>query len=182
LWEVDTSLCVCVWKFDKPVSAVAWNPSPSHQLLAAVVDDKVVFITPGTGDADSTEITDALLSTGIQMGKSGGSASLDNDIIDDDNFDSDDDTGKKKTKKSGVSVAKWCVPLKDSAKNSEQQWMGSTVGVRLEIKLNGTVKRIAWHYKGDYLAVLSGSTESLDVTVHQVPMLTSWFQLYILLH
>ena len=161
------------------MSAVAWNPSPSHQLLAAVVDDTVVFITTGTGDADSTEVTDALLSAGIQIAESGGSASLDNDAIDAIEIDSDDDGGKKKVKKARDSVAKWCIPQKekDTAKNSERQWLGSTVGVRLEIKLNGTVKRIAWHYKGDYLAVLSGSSDTSDVTVHQVSMLFLWYKL-----
>jgi hypothetical protein len=164
---------VNTWKFSGPVSAVAWNPSPSHQLLAVVVDDAVIFISTGTGDSDATEVTDALLSAGIQAAVSGGSGIEENndgnDGDKDETVDSDED-GKndKKNRKQKHSVAKWRIPAKDPKPTPKQTWMGSSVGPRLEIKLECAVKRIAWHYKGDYLAILSANAETTNVTVHQV--------------
>lgn len=158
LWEVDTCLCVNTWSLGGPVVGLAWNPSPVHHLLAAVVGDRVVFICTGTGDEDSTELTDTLISAAIDA-ISGGSEGEAEDANDDDDKDVEEGQGGSSSKNRGI--GKWCAPSTDAG---TQKWMGSTVGVRLELKLPREIKKISWHHKGDYLAVVTDT----KVTIHQL--------------
>ena len=140
LWEVDTCLCVRTWQFKKIVSAVCWNPSPAHHILAAIVDTKIVFITTGTGDADSTELTDSLIAAA-------------------------ESTAQETTRQDGDGVFTWEVP-KESVKSAK--WKGSTIGVRLEFDLKESIKYIRWHHKGDYIAALVERGGVSEVSIHQL--------------
>lgn len=64
LWELDTALCVALWRFDG-VRGVQFNPNPQHALLAVVTETAVVFVATGTGDRDATELTDTLLGAAL---------------------------------------------------------------------------------------------------------------------
>ena len=140
LWEVDTCLCVQTWHFKESVSAVCWNPSPAHHILAAIVGTKVVFITTGTGDADSTELTDSLIATAIAT------------------------SNEMKGRDSG-SMFRWEVPVMSSTAIT---WKGSAVGVRLELNINEKIKYIRWHHKGDYIVALVDRQGVAEVSIHQL--------------
>jgi ribosome biogenesis protein ERB1 len=45
---------------------------------------------------------------------------------------------------------------------------GSVVGPRLQLKFQDAVTSVAWHHKGDYLAVLAPNAGSRAVSIHQI--------------
>lgn len=49
--------------------SLAWNPSPNHCLLVAAYGNKVIFITPGHSNADTVEMTEALLAEVMDAAK-----------------------------------------------------------------------------------------------------------------
>jgi len=190
LWEIDTCLCRYVWdlknhlklKSELGVTQVSWNPDSVHALLIAVVGKAVVFIATGTGDIDSTELTDTYLST-IQSlattsvvgagfkNKMGGNDEDDENLdaaADDDDEDENDD-GKKRTNKSihrGKHIHdKWLsVPSRSKVSNGDR----SEVGPRVVLLTDHLVTLVAWHYKGDYLSVLATNAGVQAVSIYQV--------------
>ena len=140
LWEVDTCLCARTWHFTSSVSSICWNPSPTHHILAAVVGTKIVFITTGTGDADSTELTDSLIAAAVSTANGAGS-------------------------QDSNSAFRWEEPKQSP---TPLKWMGYTVGVRLELNLNEQIKYIRWHRKGDYIAALVERQGVAEVSIHQL--------------
>ena len=165
LWEVDTSLCVNTWQMHSPVTGVSWNPVFSHHVLAAIVSDRVLFITTGTGNTDCTELTESLLSSAIDTAKKRGQTmSADSTSVAREY--SNDDFGGDDTNGNGVreSGSNWVLP----SESCKQSWLGSPVGSRVELKFPHAVKDINWHHKGDYLVVLTDSSSSSNITVHQL--------------
>ena len=139
LWEVDTSLCRECWVLDSPVVSVVWNPSGYHHLIAVATGKRVVLISTGTGDKDSSDMLDSFLSAvGSEQEGNEEDSSSDNS-------------------------AKW-VDLTTQQGRKE----GHITGARVEIRFDFMVKHVAWHQRGDYMAVLVPDAGSLAVSVHQV--------------
>ncbi|KAI8825959.1 NUC169 domain-containing protein, partial [Fimicolochytrium jonesii] len=63
LWEIVSGRCVSTWKFDEPVSMVAWNPNKSVALLAVSVKTDVHFVVPPliAAPAEAIDATEALV-------------------------------------------------------------------------------------------------------------------------
>ena len=196
LWEIDTCLCRYVWdlknqlklKSDLGVSQVSWNPDSVHAVLIAVMGKAVVFIATGTGDIDSTELTDTYLSTiqslattsvvvdGAVAEKKKGDGDDDDGNVDHDDNDNDDvadgddedDNGKKRANKSmsrGKRIqGKWLsVPSRSKVFKG-----GSEIGPRVVLQTDHQVTLVAWHYKGDYLSVLATNAGAQAVSIYQV--------------
>ena len=166
LWEVETCYCRNVWDLKAgPVTKVMWNPDPGHRMIAAVVGKFVFFITTGTGDADSTEITEAQLSSISKK------AELDKST---ENGDDDNEKGNSNTDKE--KLVKWKLVDDDKGQDSSNNWAnllkekyGYPIGPRLYMEFTDDVKCAAWHYKGDYIVTLTvNNAESKAVAVHQL--------------
>ena len=184
LWEVDTCLCRYIWQFEGPVLSVTWNPNPSHHLIAAIVGKKVILIATGTGDIDSTEITEALLSKVAELADTNKGKDINDDDDDDDNDndneendninDDDDDDKEENTKKASKrTIVKWyhhknATSTKKRAAQEIKTKFNAIIGPRIEMKFREDVTYICWHYKGDYLGVMSPSAGIQSVSIHQL--------------
>lgn len=164
IWEVDSCYCRHIWylqELDKsknfePVLQVTWNPQ--HHLLAAITKSHVYLIATGTGDVDSTDITESLMANIKSDPLS--IEELDNDI------DIDDETKAKKIKEK--ELMQW-----SQIKNKEVKYRyRCLVGPRYRLSIHGNSKAsfsyIAWHYKGDYLATLAPGLDAHGVAIHQL--------------
>ena len=179
LWEVDTCLVRYTWDLKSgPVSHVSWNPDANHHFVSAVVGSKVVLIATGTGDADSTEITESHLSAIEELVLNPESQQTSFAPAGDDDEDSEGEDGGKQNR--AKPTAKWTFsqeyeaarakPKKGStaAAAGEIRKHGAVVGPRFELNVKEEVTSLAWHYKGDYLAVVAPSAGAAAVSVHQV--------------
>jgi ribosome biogenesis protein ERB1 len=161
LWEVDCCLCRYVWDFKGvPVTTVAWNPNPSHHVVACVVGKAVVFIATGTGDADSTEVTDSLLEACEQK-----AVAQKGDSDSEEEEEEEEGTGKSKNmKKKSLDDLAW----KKCESSDTVAIDGNRVGPRVELGFPSAVTKLAWHHRGDYFGVLCPNAGAHAVTIHQV--------------
>jgi hypothetical protein len=151
------------------VLAVQWNPDPAHHLLAAAVGNKVVLITTGTGNEDNTQITESQLQPLGDLALSPESAETEVDNSSENELDEDESN----TRKDGInkkSPMKWKLFVSKNNTNSEEiTWRyGAVIGPRIVLESKDSIVHIAWHYKGDYLGVLTSSSTSSAVSIHQV--------------
>jgi ribosome biogenesis protein ERB1 len=158
LWEVDCGLCRYVWDFKGvPVTALAWNPNPSHHVIAASVGKSVVFITTGTGDKDSTELTDSLLAAvetkAVAAPEDAKANEEDGNLSDDSN---------------AMSKKNVLFPWRLCSSETMTIRSGKKVGPRVRIDFPGPVTHIAWHHRGDYFGVLCPNSGSQTLSIHQV--------------
>lgn len=194
LWEIDTGLCRNVWligksKKDSDIEAVTevfWNPDMFHHMLVAVVGKRVVLIATGTGDEDSTHITEAQL-TGVEAAASNGkdqSSASSKKSVNEDNDSDDGGQDEDNTEVIDVDAGKfkWVLSenparqknTKDSKRkitvsgDNESTHFGSLVGPRVEICFAHIVTKVAWHHKGDYLCVITPDGGAKAVSIHQV--------------
>lgn len=184
LWEVDTCLCRSEWTFRDPVLQVAWNPNHSHHIVAAVTGNRVVLIATGTGDKDSTEISDSLLEAARDIAASpshGANKSESQNLEDsseeeeegDGDEDGDDDGSdvndeKSKPVKNSNRGAKWVVSSTEGKASARSRKYGFLVGPVVELSLSAPVTSVVWHHKGDYLASLAPTAGSAAVSIHQL--------------
>ncbi len=198
LWELDTGLCRFVWDLSscgtgsavsdgqlapggspKSVVQVIWNPDPSHGMLVAVVHKSVVIIATGTGSADTVELTDSQLSAIEELAdkRSASNGEEEEDSEDSDNAGSDEEgAGKRKNKKATCVWERFNRVVQVNGKKGKSATVsapkilrhGSEVGPRLKLQMQDPVTHVAWHYKGDYLAVLSPTAGAQAVSIHQL--------------
>jgi ribosome biogenesis protein ERB1 len=167
LWEVDTCYCRYAWNLQEgPILSMAWNPDPTHQILAVAAGKKMILITTGTGDADSLDVTESQLAGVIALakGKSVNSkdAGEESESEEEENLMDDDEDGSGgKRKKQSVT---WRL-REDSIRAAHK---GISVGPRVEFALENAISHLSWHHKGDYLVVLSPNNGAKTISVHQV--------------
>ncbi|KAG7389784.1 Ribosome biogenesis protein 1 [Phytophthora pseudosyringae] len=176
IWELETGRCLQVYNIGAVVHKLSWNPNKDHQLLAVAAAKKVFIIATGTGSADQTELTNALVGDAddsIQTSneKDGKTDSTDADVqvVDEDEATVEADALKKK-----VPVTwRFYSGTKDkhkSKKAAERPWLERRVGTGIRVVLHHTsdVKDVAWHYKGDYLSTVAPGAGSGAVLIHQL--------------
>jgi ribosome biogenesis protein ERB1 len=139
LWEVDTALCLRVWKFASPVLCVQFNPNIQHHILLVVVDTSVILVATGTGDEDSTDLTEALLSKGEEVCSKG----------------TNDETANPK----------WSI---FKGEGTSDTWYDTVVGPRLVLSFKDAVTSASWHHKGDYLVSLCMAAGAKAIGIHQL--------------
>ncbi|RLN68086.1 hypothetical protein BBJ29_002612 [Phytophthora kernoviae] len=169
IWELETARCLQVYNVGAVVHKLDWNPNKDHQLLAVAAAKKVFLIATGTGSADQTELTNALVGDADDSIKT--SAEEDNDVqvVDEDEASVEADALKKK-----VPVTwRFYSGTKDkhkSKKAAERPWLERRVGTGIRVVLHHTtdVKDIAWHHKGDYLSTVAPGAGAGAVLIHQL--------------
>jgi len=62
LWHLATGRCLRTWAVPGVPTCVAWNPNPACAIVAVLVEDKVLFLCPGTVTPATAEATFAALS------------------------------------------------------------------------------------------------------------------------
>lgn len=184
LWELDSGLCRYVWDLGSPVLMVAWNPNPSHHLVAAAAGKDLVFIATGTGDDDCAEVTESLLTAGRLSAAAGQPDDSDeqndtdkNGSDDDSNIAEDDDREENKTNsKEKALLARWILCRRSRLPLSfKHDQTGLEVGPILSLQLSEALDYIVWHHKGDYIASIAPNAGTKAVAIHQVAMLTIYF-------
>ncbi|KAJ0407831.1 hypothetical protein P43SY_008292 [Pythium insidiosum] len=168
IWEVETGRCLQVYNVGAIVHKVVWNPNRDHQLLAVAAAKKVFIIATGTGSADQTELTNALVGDADETISSTFTEDNEEVVVDEDEATVDADAVKKK-----MPVAwRFYSGTKDKHKmqNNARPWLERRVGTGIRIVLHHTsdVKDIAWHYKGDYLSSVTPGAGSSAVLIHQI--------------
>ncbi|KAL7680728.1 putative BOP1 domain, WD40-repeat-containing domain, WD40-repeat-containing domain superfamily [Plasmopara halstedii] len=168
IWELETTRCLHVYNLGAVVHKLAWNPNKDHQLLAVAAAKKVFVIATGTGSADQTELTNALVGDADDSIHMSSEQEENVQIVNEDEANVEADALKKK------------VPItwrfysgtkdEDKLKQVEQLWLDRRVGTGIRVVLHHTsdVKNLAWHYKGDYLSTVAPGAGSGAVLIHQL--------------
>ncbi|KAF1795553.1 WD repeat BOP1/Erb1 [Phytophthora cactorum] len=172
IWELETARCLHVYNVGAVVHKLSWNPNKDHQLLAVAAAKKVFIIATGTGSADQTELTNALVgdaNDSIQTSnEKADSADGDVQVVDEDEASVEADALKKK-----VPVTwRFYSGTKDKhkSKKTERPWLERRVGTGIRVVLHHTsdVKDVTWHYKGDYLSTVAPGAGAGAVLIHQL--------------
>jgi ribosome biogenesis protein ERB1 len=181
LWEVDTSLCRNSWKFPDPVVHVTWNPNPQHHLVAVATGNKIVLIATGTGDKDSQDILDSFLSVVESHGTSGDTEEGEGEEgKDSDDEDSDAEDVKEKgaipASKKDRAKLKWeAIAPAEGENNSKKRNQAEQfkIGPRAQVVFPLPTSFVVWHYRGDYIGVLSPLASTHAISIHQVGLTIS---------
>ncbi|KAG3121389.1 Ribosome biogenesis protein [Phytophthora idaei] len=172
IWELETARCLHVYNVGAVVHKLSWNPNKDHQLLAVAAAKKVFIIATGSGSADQTELTNALVgdaNDSIQTSnEKADSADGDVQVVDEDEASVEADALKKK-----VPVTwRFYSGTKDKhkSKKTERPWLERRVGTGIRVVLHHTsdVKDVTWHYKGDYLSTVAPGAGAGAVLIHQL--------------
>jgi ribosome biogenesis protein ERB1 len=153
LWEVQTGRLLQSWNVSKLVSAfdsesdgatmpvvvVEWNPNKQHHCLVAAVGKCIVLIATGTGDATSSEITEALLA--------------------------DARAGGNVTNAKALKVVDWKVL--DSNENPVSSF-ASQSGPVAALVTTKEIASVRWHRKGDYFVTVAPKAGASAVLIHQL--------------
>ncbi|KAF1336193.1 Ribosome biogenesis protein bop1-like, partial [Globisporangium splendens] len=171
IWEVETGRCLQTYNVGAVVHKVVWNPNRDHQLLAVAAAKKVFLIATGTGSADQTELTNALvgdaddsIATEVQGEQDDATV-----VVDEADATIEPEAMKKKLPVSW----RFYSGTKDKHKNADKAprpWLERRVGTGIRVVLHHTsdVKDIAWHYKGDYLSTMTPAAGASAVLIHQI--------------
>lgn len=168
IWEVETGRCLQTYNVGAVVHKVVWNPNRDHQLLAVAAAKKVFLIATGTGSADQTELTNALVGDADDSISAEVKDEGEEVVIDEAEAAIEPEALKKKLPVSW----RFYSGTKDKHKNntSARPWLERRVGTGIRVVLHHTsdVKDIAWHYKGDYLSTVTPAAGSSAVLIHQI--------------
>ena len=172
LWETDTCLCRYQWRFSHPVVQVSWNPLPGHHLVAAATGNSVVLISTGTGDRDSSELSDSILDAARDAAnkrQADGDEGEEEGEEEAEDGDDDDEDGEGKISKRKKTPAVWKLSKTEGAAGSASSLRhGFVVGPVVELSFKHPVVSATWHHKGDYFVSLSPSAGAASVCIHQV--------------
>ncbi|TGZ85426.1 BOP1NT-domain-containing protein [Ascodesmis nigricans] len=141
VWEILTGREVWGLKLaDEPVNSVKWRPVKETGILAAAAGDDLFLITPPIFSPQTEELSRQVLEHGF--GAAAVTAST---------------TTNGEPKKEPP--AKWARPITTS----------HLAHVTVQITVRHTIKHIAWHRRGDYLATVSPEGQNRAVCIHHLP-------------
>jgi ribosome biogenesis protein ERB1 len=167
IWEVETGRCMQVYNVGAVVHKVVWNPNRDHQVLAVAAAKKLFLIATGTGSADQTELTNALLGEAEET--------IETEVIEDGEVfvKEGEATIEEEAFKKKMPVSwRFYSGTKDkhSKSRANQPWLERRIGTGIRVVLHHTsdVKDISWHHKGDYLSTVTPAAGSSAVLIHQI--------------
>ncbi|WVQ98934.1 ribosome biogenesis protein ERB1 [Kwoniella sp. CBS 9459] len=141
LWDLGNGREVWRWDLKSgPIQYVEWSPYKDEALLVALVEGKVVvmsplaLVAPTVAAATLTHVNTAFASSAATT-KMGAGKEL-----------------------KGTEAIKWVRP---SEKERER-------GVLVYVEVPGTPKQVAWHRKGDYFATVAADASNKSVLIHQL--------------
>ena len=142
-----------------PIASIEWNPNRSHHCIVAAAGRCAVVISTGTGGADGSEVTDALLSAASSCGASGGNIAPES--------------------RAAKAVA-WSSLVRDrrdakqpsSAAAPISAYAGRSGPVAV-LRTNRDVSSVRWHRKGDYFVTVSPAAGAAAVLIHQLSKASS---------
>lgn len=127
----------------KPVVSLEWNPNSDHHCLVAAIGTCAVVLSTGTGSAEDSEMTEALLSASISP-------------------------AKIKNEKTARAV-EWIPVVSQSAAAvkviSKHAKMSGPVCI---LKTNFEMANVKWHRRGDYFVTVCPNANSAAVLIHQL--------------
>jgi len=171
IWEVETARCLQVYNVGAVVHKLVWNSNRDHHLLAVAAAKKVFIIATGTGSADQTEITNALLGEADDAIASRVQDDKESEpvvVVEEGEATVDAEAMKKKLPVSW----RFYSGTKDKHKGSTtaRPWLERRIGSGIRVVLHHTtdVKDVTWHYKGDYLSTVTPGAGSSAVLIHQL--------------
>jgi len=171
IWEVETARCLQVYNVGAVVHKLVWNSNRDHHLLAVAAAKKVFIIATGTGSADQTEITNALLGEADDAIASRVQDDKESEpvvVVEEGEATVDAEAMKKKLPVSW----RFYSGTKDKHKGSTtaRPWLERRIGSGIRVVLHHTtdVKDVTWHYKGDYLSTVAPGAGSSAVLIHQL--------------
>lgn len=159
LWEVQTSRLLRSWNISKivtqlegkdaesseshsilTITSLEWNPNKLHHCLLAAIGKCIVIIATGTGNADGSVVTKALLTPA----KNGGKVT--------------NDRAAKAVQWKTITVDDG-IPLSAYDENS---------GPIAALQTTREVASVRWHKKGDYFVSVSPKAGAAAVLIHQL--------------
>lgn len=164
VWEVLTGrelyrcrLVASIDAQDDSVECVQWNPAVPGMLAASAGEHIFLIVPPTLFDFDIENVGREKIEQGWGFAEGGrDQQGVDTKGLDDDaDSDSDDDSGPIKKKSP---PAKWITPT------AKQQ----ASGIGAIITATKTIKRLAWHRKGDYLVTVAPTAQHRAVAIHQI--------------
>lgn len=140
VWEIQTSRCVQMWRFDgaSVIHAVAWNPNKAVSLIAIAANDHCVhLVSPRTATKAQKDAVHLLLNDMPGLA----------------------DAASERIKAS----IEWRRP-------GSSEWEdGRRLTLRYDANTVGKdLKSLSWHHKGDYLATVSPTAVHSPVLIHQI--------------
>lgn len=158
LWELDTGKCIRSWKVNGVVYKIEWNPNNEHHVLAVATGYKVYLIATGTGNAEDTAITNALLGEAEETVETTIDDEQQETMVNDEQVELGEDEQVTEKKKKVVPVV-W------------KHFTGNNIngsGIRTILHFKQQVSELTWHHKGDYLSTVAPKGESTAVMIHQI--------------
>eukprot|EP00543_Licmophora_paradoxa_P004243 CAMPEP_0202456418 /NCGR_PEP_ID=MMETSP1360-20130828/13667_1 /ASSEMBLY_ACC=CAM_ASM_000848 /TAXON_ID=515479 /ORGANISM="Licmophora paradoxa, Strain CCMP2313" /LENGTH=553 /DNA_ID=CAMNT_0049076207 /DNA_START=12 /DNA_END=1673 /DNA_ORIENTATION=+ len=128
----------------KPIVCLEWNPNKSHHCLLAACGKCTVIIATGTGNADSSVLTEALLAAA----RDGGNVT------------------NEKAKKS----VEWKALVLDNTNTtpSLSSFSAAKAGPIAVLLMKKDVTSVRWHRKGDYFVTVTPKVGAPAVLIHQL--------------
>lgn len=146
LWEIVTGRCANIWHFKETVHMVAWCPNSDVCVFAAAAGSRLVVVIPSDlCDEQKRLVSEELVRGGFNTSSFAAVAT----------------DGKKEDEEDEEDISlpvSWDMPT-----SSEQK-----TGIHVSVSMHKTVKSVAWHRRGDYMATLTAEEGGSSVLIHQM--------------
>ena len=179
VWDLATGRCERKWALGAPIAIVSWCPERDIHIIAAAVEDRLVFIYPGTVTTPAAaEATFAAL-CGVG-GAADASASKKARDADADSLDSGGESeggagagaGADEDATPGLRSAVWGASTAALTCSNDLlpriDGGGFAHGVAITLTHVAPVRSVAWHRRGDYVAIATPAAPTGQVLVHQL--------------
>ena len=197
LWDVATGRAVRLWRMPGPVHAVAWCPAPGAHIVAVAYNEQVGLLYPGTAvTLQAAQATFELLRGAAAAAAGGGEGGEEEEEEGEGSSSEEEEEEEEKEGKEGgekaegaeltapsvrkVRSSKWSplAPGLSCAEDLLPPRPGAPPpafppGLARAISHAAPVRRLAWHWKGDYLAATTPGAPTGQVMVHQLSRCTS---------
>lgn len=140
------------------VECVQWNPVKDTGLLAVAAGDNIYLIVPPVFHIDIENKGREMIEAGWGFAANGKSATSSTDVNGNDRDGEEEEEEDEPMTKKKVEHAKWTTSGAKLADN----------GAGAVVRCKKTIKKLAWHRKGDYFVTVSPEGANSAVLIHQL--------------
>ena len=140
------------------VECVQWNPVKDTGLLAVAAGDNIYLIVPPVFDIDIENKGREMIEAGWGFAANGKSATSSTNVNGNDRDGEEEEEEDEPMTKKKVEHAKWTTSGAKLADN----------GAGAVVRCKKTIKKLAWHRKGDYFVTVSPEGANSAVLIHQL--------------